>query len=57
MRSNEKPIIDLTISIKVQYLLSITSFHNGVRTTHNWDIISYSIWKGSNLLDTPPQSN
>ena len=57
MRSNEKPIIDLTISIKVQYLLSISPFYNGVLGAHNWDIMSCSIWKGSNLLNTPPWSN
>lgn len=45
MGSNEKPITDLAISIKVQYLLSITPFYNGVLSAHNWDIISYSIWK------------
>ena len=57
MGSNEKPITDLAISIKVQYLLSITPFYNGVLGAHNWDIISCFIWKGSNLLDTPPRSN
>ena len=54
MGSNEKPITDLTIFIKVQYLLSITPFYNGVLGAHNRDIISCSIWKGLNLLDTPP---
>ena len=53
MGNNEKPITDLTISIKVQYLLSITSFYNRVIGAQNWDIISCSIWKTSNLLDTP----
>ena len=57
MGSNEKPITNLTISIKVQYLLSITPFYNGVLGAHNWDIILSSIWKESNLLDTPPWSN
>ena len=57
MGSNEKPITDLTMSFKVQYLLSITSFSNGVLGAHNWDIMSCSIWKGSNLLNTPPWSN
>ena len=54
MGSNEKPIIDLTISIKVQHLLSITPFYNRVLGAHKWDIISCSIWKRSNLLNTPP---
>ena len=57
MRCNEKPITDLTISIKVQYLLSITPYYNEVLGAHIWDIISCSIWKGSNLLDKPPRSN
>ena len=57
MGSNEKPITDLTIFIKVQYLLSIIPFYNGVLGAHNRDIISCSIWKGSNLLDTLPWSN
>ena len=57
MGSNEKPIIDLTLSIKVQYLLSITPFCNGVLGAHNCDMISFSIWKESNLLDKPPRSN
>ena len=57
MGSNEKPITKLIISIKVQYLLSITPFCNGVLGAPNWDIISCSIWKGSNLLDKPPRSN
>ena len=57
MGSNEKLITDLTMSIKVQYLLSITSFSNGVLGAHNWDIISCSIWKRSNLLDKPPRSD
>ena len=57
MGSNEKPITDFTISIKVQYLLSITPYYNGVLGAHIWDIISCSIWKGSNLLDRSPRSN
>ena len=57
MSSNDKPITDLTMSIKVQYLLSITPFCNGVFSAHNWDIISCSIWKGSHLLDKTPRSN
>ena len=57
MGSNEKPITNLTMSIKVQYLLSINPFYNGVLGAHNWDIISCSIWKGLNLLNTPPRSN
>ena len=57
MESNEKPIIDITMSIKVQYLLSITSIYNGVLGAHNWDIISCFIWKESNLVDILPQSN
>ena len=35
MGSNEKPIINLTKSIKVQYLISITPFYNGVFGVHN----------------------
>ena len=54
MGSNEKPIANLTMSIKVQYLISITPFCNEVLSAHNKDIISCSIWKGSNLLDKPP---
>ena len=61
MGSNEKPITNLImsikvqyLSIKVQYLLSITPFYNGVLGAHNWDIIACSIWKELNLLDTPP---
>ena len=57
MGSNEKPITNLTMSIKVQYLISITPFCNEVLSAHNKDIISCSIWKGSNLLDILPQSN
>ena len=53
----EKPITDLTMSFKVQYLLSITPFWNEVLSANNWDIISYSIQIGSNLLDTLPRSN
>ena len=45
MRSNEKPITDLTLSIKVQYLISITPFCNVVLGAHNWDKISCSILK------------
>ena len=51
MGSNEKAITDLILSIKVQYLFSITPFCNGVLGAHNWDMISCSIWKESNLLD------
>ena len=51
MGSNEKPIIDLTLSIKVEYLFFITPFCNGVLGTHNWDMISCFIWKESNLLN------
>ena len=35
MGSNEKPITDLTLSIRVQYLLSIAPFCNGVLGAHN----------------------
>ena len=51
MGSDKKPITDLTMSIKVQYLLSITPFCNEVLGAHNWDKISCSIWKESNLVD------
>ena len=57
MGSNEKPITDLTLSIKVQIFFSIIPFCNGVLGAHYWDMISCSIWKGSNLLNTLPQSN
>ena len=35
MGSNEKPITDLTMSLKVQYIFSITPFYNGVLSAHN----------------------
>ena len=57
MGSDEKPIINLTMFMKVRYLLSITPFNNGVSGAHNWDIISCSLWKESSLLDTPPHFN
>ena len=57
MGSNDKPIIDITLSIKVQYLFSITPFYIGVLGAHNWDITLCSIWKVLNLLDTPSRSN
>ena len=38
MGSNEKPIINLTMCIKVQYLFSITPLYNGVPGAHNWDL-------------------
>ena len=57
MGSNEKPITDLTFSIKVQYFISITPFYDGILGAQNWDMILCSIWKESNLLDLPPQSN
>ena len=44
MESNDKPIINLTSC-------------NGVPGAHNWDTILWSLWKESNLIDTPPQSN
>ena len=50
-------ITDLTLFIKVQYLLFITPFCNVVLGAHDWDMISCSIWKELNLLDKPPRSN
>ena len=57
MWSNEKPITNLTICIKVWFLIFFTPFWNGVLGAHNWDIITCSLWKQSNLLDTLPRSN
>ena len=34
MGSNEKPITNLTMFIKIQYLIFITSFCNGVLGAH-----------------------
>ena len=56
MGCNEKPIINITMFIKVRYLFSINPF-NKVPNAHNWYIIPCSIWKELNLLDTPPWSN
>ena len=59
VRSDEKLIIDLTMSISVWLLLSITPFFNGVLDALNWDIVPCSLKKESNLLDinSPFHSN
>ena len=57
MESDEKPIINLTIFIKVRHHLSITPFWNGVPSAHN-KILSHAPYvKEPNLLDIPPRSN
>ena len=47
-RSDEKLIIDLTMFINVQFLLSATLFCCEVLGTLNWDIIPCSLRKESN---------